>query len=245
MEKASIGARIGVAAVAALAVAVCAALGWWQWTRAQDKAVVVAPEPTVPIADVLAPASPAGVAIGRQVTITGTWADEDAVLVSGRSVDGEDAVLLVRALTVDADATGTGEPATLAVIVGWRPADSPMAPDDGPAHVSIDGYLRAPEEATPASGSEAQAIPGTVWSDTISPSELAQTWPAPLYSAVFASFDGTESWEALPPPPPEQHLNLRSLLYALEWWVFGGFAVFIAVRWIRDNSRSTPPLEEA
>jgi len=237
-QPASVAARIGVTCFALLAVVVCGALGWWQWTRAQERAVTVAPQASVPIADVAAPATRAGTAIGRQVSVSGTWADEDAVLISGRSVDGNDAVLLVRALTVDADATGTGNPATLAVIVGWRPAASPMGPDDGPAHVTLSGYLRAPEEATPASGTAGEAIPGTVWSDTISPSELAQTWPSPLYSVVFADFAGTQSWEALPPPPPEQHLNIRSLLYALEWWVFGGFAVFIAVRWIRDNGRN-------
>ena len=224
--------------MALLALAVCGALGVWQWTRAQEKAVTVAPQASVPLADVAAPASQAGLAIGRQVSVSGTWADQDAVLISGRSVDGKDAVLLVRAFTVDADATGTGRTATLAVIVGWRPADSPMAPDEGPAHVTLAGYLRAPEEATPASGSEGATIPGTVWSDTISPSELAQTWPAPLYSVVFADYAGTASWAPLPPPPPEEHLNFRSLLYALEWWVFGGFAVFVAARWIRDNGRN-------
>jgi len=243
--KASLGSRVGVGLVALLAVIVCGALGWWQWTRAQEKAVTVAPEPSVPIAEALKPASAAGLAIGRQVSATGTWADEDAVLVSGREVAGQEAVLLVRALTVDAEATGTGQPATIAVIVGWRPADSPAGPDQGPAHVAIDGYLRAPEEATPASGHEGEAIPGTVWSDTISPSELAQTWPSPLYSAVLASYDGSESWVPLPPPPPEQHINLRSLLYALEWWVFGAFAVFVAVRWIRDNGRETITPEES
>jgi cytochrome oxidase assembly protein ShyY1 len=233
-----------VALLTLAAVAVCAALGWWQWDRAHAKAITVAPEPSVPIAEVLAPASQAGEAIGRQVSVTGTWADLPAVLVSGRSVDGQDAVFLVRALTVDADATGTGKSATLAVIVGWRPADQPVGPDDGSAQVTVTGYLRAPEEATPASGGEGEPIPGTVWSDTISPSELAQTWPAPLYSAVLSSYQGSDSWEPLPPPPPEQELNLRSLLYALEWWVFGGFAVFLGVRWIRDNSRITEPREE-
>lgn len=243
--KASVGARLGVAALAVVIVCVCAALGWWQWDRAHSKAVTVAPEPTVPLAEVLAPASSAGEAIGRQVSVTGIWADVPAVLVSGRSVEGEDAVLLVRALVVDADATGTGSPATLPVIVGWRPAASPIGPDEGPAHVALTGYLRPPEEATPTSGGEGPEIPGTVWSDTISPSELAQTWPGPLYSAVFSSYDGSPSWEPLPPPPPEQHLNLRSLLYALEWWVFGAFAVFVAARWIRDNGRIPSSQEEA
>jgi cytochrome oxidase assembly protein ShyY1 len=110
--------------------------------------------------------------------------------------------------------------------------------------VELTGYLRPPEEATTASGTEGDAIPGVQWSDTIAPAELAQTWPGPLYSAVMASYEGSPSWMPLPPPPPEEHLNIRSLLYALEWWVFGGFAVFIAVRWIRDNGRNSSTPEE-
>jgi hypothetical protein len=27
----------------------------------------------------------------------------------------------------------------------------------------------------------------------------------------------------------------RNLFYAIEWWIFGGFAVFIWVRWCRDS----------
>ena len=243
--RASIGARAGVAAFAVFAVAVCGALGWWQWTRAHSQAVAVAPDPVVPLGDVLAPATQGGAAIGRQVSVTGTWADEDALLVPGRVVDGEAAVLLVRALTVDAEATGTGEPATLAVIVGWRPENSPMGPDEGPAQAELTGYLRPPEEATTASVTDGEAIAGVVWSDTISPSELAQTWTGPLYSAILSSYEGSPAWEPLPPPPVEEHLNIRSLLYALEWWVFGGFAVFVAVRWIRDNGREPTAREES
>jgi len=242
--RASAGTRAGVVAFAVAAVAICGALGWWQWTRAHSQAVAVVPEPMVPLAEVLAPATQASEAVGRQVSIAGTWADVDSLLIPGREVEGEPAVLLVRALIVDAEATGTGQPATLPVIVGWRPADAPMGPDDGPAHVEVTGYLRPPEEATTASGTEGEPIPGITWSDTISPSELAQTWPGPLYSAVMASYEGSASWTPLPPPPPEEHLNIRSLLYALEWWVFGGFAVFVVVRWIRDNGRESSNLEE-
>ena len=238
-------ARAGIAALTIVAVAACAALGFWQWSRAKATGIAVAPEPSVPLADVLAPASPAGMAIGRQVTVRGTWADQDAVLVSGRAVDGEPAVFLVRALTVTADATGTGETATLPVIVGWRPANEPVGPDPGPYEVVISGYVRAPEEATRASGDGGAEIPGTVWSDTISPAQLAQTWPAPLYSAVISSYDGSESWEPLAPPPPERSLNIRSLMYALEWWVFGAFALFIGVRAMRDNGRTPSQPQEA
>ena len=36
-------------------------------------------------------------------------------------------------------------------------------------------------------------------------------------------------------PKPDAFTALRNLLYAIEWWVFGGFAVFIWWRWCRDE----------
>ena len=238
-------ARVAIGAVTLAALAVCIVLGMWQWSRAEATGASVAPQPRVPLAEVLAPASPAGQAISRQVSVTGTWAEADAVLIAGRQVDGQDAVLLVRALLVDADATGTGQPATLPVLVGWRPASSPVGPDPGPGSVVVTGYVRAPEQATPASGTDGEAIPGAVWNDTISPSELAQTWQSPLYSAVLSSYEGSESWEPLPPPPTERTLNIRSVMYALEWWIFGAFALFVGVRAMRDNGRIPSQPQEA
>jgi len=29
--------------------------------------------------------------------------------------------------------------------------------------------------------------------------------------------------------------SVRNFLYALEWWVFGGFAVYLWWRWCRDE----------
>lgn len=224
-------------ALALLILAACVGLGWWQWTRASEKATTVTPDPPVPIAGILAPASTPTGAIGRQVTVSGTWSDAEAVVVTGRVVDGSPAEFLVRALTVDANATGTGSVATLPVIVGWRAAGDPVGADPGPAHVSLTGYVRAAEEARPYDTLPTSAIPGAMWSTTVSPSALAQIWPAPLYSAVFVDYAGSASWKPLAPPPPQTHLNFRSGAYAFEWWAFGGFAVFIAARWMRDNGR--------
>ena len=36
-------------------------------------------------------------------------------------------------------------------------------------------------------------------------------------------------------PAPSSFTALRNLLYALEWWVFGGFFVFMWQRWCRDE----------
>jgi len=240
-------ARAGVIAVTALAVAVCVALGWWQWTRASQQAITVAPEPAVPIAEVLTPATKASPVVGRQVTVAGTWADEAPVVVVDRTVDGEPAELLVRALTVGAGATGTGETATLAVLVGWRAAGEDPDPSvvQKNAQVTVTGYLRAPEEATVGEPTVANPQEGVVYTDSVSPSEWAQEWPSPLYSAVLSSYDGEPGWQPLPPPPPETHLNFRSIAYAVEWWLFGAFALFISWRWMRDNGRNAQQKEPA
>ncbi|WP_169747597.1 SURF1 family cytochrome oxidase biogenesis protein [Demequina iriomotensis] len=239
------GRVIAAVLIAALAVGVCGALGWWQWTRASTTGRAVQPDPAVPIADVLQPAQGSGVAVGRQVTVTGTWADVDAAVVTGREVDGVAAEMLVRALTVPADQTGTGAEATLAVVVGWRAEGDAVGPDDAPGtEVSLDGYLRAPEASAASSTPAVAPADGTFWASAMATSELAQVWPAPLYGALLVAYDGTASWTALEPLPPTQEINFRSGAYALEWWLFGAFALFITVRWIRDNGRVPPTREE-
>ncbi|WP_296665600.1 SURF1 family cytochrome oxidase biogenesis protein [Demequina sp.] len=234
------GRVLAAVLIVAISVAACTALGWWQWARASSTGRVVQPDPPAPIADLLRPAEPAGIALGRQVTVTGTWAGVDAAVVTGREVDGTPAELLVRALTVPADATGTGEAATLAVVVGWRPEGEPAGPDPGPDKVSLDGYLRAPEAAAASSPPETAPAPGTFWASALATSELAQVWPAPLYGAVLVSYDGSETWTALEPLEPTTEINFRSAAYAVEWWLFGAFALFVGVRWIRDNGRVRP-----
>ena len=36
---------------------------------------------------------------------------------------------------------------------------------------------------------------------------------------------------------PAAFTALRNLLYGIEWWIFGGFAVFLWWRWCRDEVR--------
>ncbi|WP_062380509.1 SURF1 family cytochrome oxidase biogenesis protein [Demequina pelophila] len=240
MTRVRWGAVAVATALATVVVVVCGALGWWQWTRASSTGVTVQPDPPVPLADVAAPgAAPTG-AIGRQVTVSGTWADAPAAVVSGREVDGVAARMLVRALTVPADATGTGEPATLAVVVGWRPDGEAAGPDPGPGAATLTGYLRASEAAGASSLPTEEPAPGTFWASAISTAELAQAWPAPLYGPVLVAYEGTQTWTALEPLEPTTELNFRSVAYALEWWLFGAFFLFIAVRWVRDNGRALP-----
>lgn len=218
-----------------LVMATCGALGWWQWTRSHQQAINVVPTPSVPLAEVLDPASSPGRAIGRQVSVSGTWADADVAIVPGRAVDGTPAEFLLRPLIVDSELTGTGKPATLVVLVGWRAEGDPAGPDAEPGRVTFDGYIRSAEQSMGGVVLPDAVVDGTFYTPAMSVAALAQAWPGPFYSAVMVSYSGSASWDALPPLPNESTLNVRSLAYSLEWWVFGAFAVFLGVRWIRDN----------
>ncbi|WP_084038390.1 SURF1 family cytochrome oxidase biogenesis protein [Demequina sp. NBRC 110053] len=223
------------------ALAVCGALGMWQWNRASEQGEVRQPDPPVAIAEVAAPATTADTAIGRDVWADGAWADADVALVPGREVDGAEAVMVVRAFAVSADATGTGEPATLPVVVGWlAPEDVAGFDTSAPETTRIDGVMRSAEGAAPAQDPDLQAPQGAFWADRLSPAVLAQHWESPLYSALLTAHEPGPGLRVLPEPEAERSLDFRSLTYAIEWWLFGAFFVFVGMRWIRDNGRARP-----
>ena len=209
----------------------------WQWDRAHQQATAVEPEPMAPIAEVMVPGA-AGRGEGRIVQVEGEWADEPAAIVTGKAVDGTAAVLLVRPFTVDAAATGTGAPATLGVLSGWLPADDQGVADAGAlpsGQALLTGYVRAGEGASPLPDGQASA--DAVRIASMSTATLAQMWPSPTYSYLLVSDEPADGWLALPAPEAQSRLDVRSLLYAAEWWVFGCFGAFVAARFVRDNGR--------
>jgi len=183
---------------------------------------------------------------GRLVEVTGTWADAAVALVPGKEVDGTEAVLLIMPLEVPASLTGTGEVATLPVLMGWKPAAevvdvrSADVPRMG-GEASVSGYVRGGEgyQAPP----DREPIDSVVWLGSMATSALAQEWPAPVYSYLVVSDAPPTGWNPVPPPADRSRLDIRSLTYAAEWWLFGVFGMLLAGRYIRDNVRA-PRIEE-
>ncbi len=233
------GSLVAVGAVTLAAVSLGAWLGLWQWSRAYAKAEVVFEAAPMPIAEVLAPASSTSGALGRNVSVTGRFGDGLAV-VTERNVEGQDAVLFVREFMVDSNSTGTGEPATLAVLVGWQPTAADHAgPSGASLQVTIEGYLRVSEAPMASSVAVQEPRPdGAFLTTAVSTAELAQRWEPPMYSAVLVAHDGSTRWMPMPPREPESRLNWQSAVYAIEWWLFGAFALVVSARWMRDNSRA-------
>lgn len=221
------------------AAAVCARLGVWQLDRAQLRGAAQADErqaeltaaPADPLADLLAPqTSFSAELVGHKAWATGTY-EADELLVPGRSLDGRTGYLVLTPLRVEAE----GEP-VLAVVRGWaatRAAAQDAAPPAGPVRVT--GYLQVGEAAgAPLGADEVEAI---------SPAELVNRWGGPTYSGYLvlqesAPAQGDELTVLPPPTLAGGGLNLQNLAYALQWWIFGGFAVLLWARLVRDETRA-------
>ena len=127
------------------------------------------------------------------------------------------------------------------VVRGW----SAEAEDPGPAPaeaVDLAGWLQPPEgSGTPDPDPTDDVLPEVRIADAI------QRVDQDLYGAYViaeptptGSIDGTDNLATVSPaslPEPSTFTALRNLLYAIEWWVFGGFALFIWWRWCTDEVR--------
>lgn len=221
-------------------------LGQWQYdawqTRRDLEAVDLTSQPPVPLTDVLGPDDPfPGTSVGQPVTVRGTWVPLGTVFVSGREQAGQSGFWVVTPLAV----TEGPDPA-VPVVRGWVAdrADAPPAPQ-GPATVA--GWLQPPE----GSG-DLDPDPTDDVVPEVRVADLIQHVDQDLYGAFVVAADPATaaSWSAttrndgtqgLAPaslasvPEVGRFTALRNLLYALEWWLFGAFAVFVWVRHLRDE----------
>lgn len=215
-------------------VAAAAWLGYWQYDawrerRAAEARDVTRVEP-VPMTDLVGrdDAFP-GREVGRPVRVEGSWLD-GGFWVADRAQEGREGYWAVSPLAV------AGEDAAVLVVRGWAAtADAALLEVTGEAEVV--GWLQPPEGS---------GIPDEDPADDVFPelrvADAVQRVDTDLYSAyvvadlarspdVSGSLEPAEL-DAL--PPVGRFTALRNLLYALEWWIFGAFAVFIWWRWRKD-----------
>ncbi len=222
---------LGAHLLALLCLAAAGALGVWQYDAWQQsrraEAIDLTQRDPVPLAEVMGPddAFP-GDRVGQPVTISGTWLPEGTVLVEGRDHDGADGYWVVTPLTTG----GAGDPA-VPVVRGWTASATPPAAPTGAGEVT--GWLQPPE-GTGASDTDP--------TDDVFPqlrvADLVQRVDVDLYGAYAVATEGLDGLTAADLeqlPEAGRFTAVRNLLYALEWWVFGGFAVFIWWRFVRDS----------
>lgn len=239
--------------------AICGTLGAWQLDRAYERGArseqaqldqrlaQEAADGPRGLGTVLVPQTTfLGRMIGELVDVEGTYEAGSQVLVPGRALDGRTGYLVVTPLRVTDDGTGGASwadlsgPPVVAVVRGWvaQPSDAAASPPPG-GPVRVVGYLQASEATDPGN----TPLPdGQV--DSVSSAQLANRWGGPIYGGYVVLTTSEPAQAAglalLPRPVAEGSgsVNLQSLSYAFQWWLFAAFAVFVWWRVVRDQRDS-------
>lgn len=160
------------------------------------------------------------------VTVRGHYDPAHQLLVSGRVLHGHSGYWVITPVVVRA----TG--ARVAVVRGFvRTPSQAGPPATGNRPVTVTGALAPGEAPSTATG----AIPNTV-----DLSEMLNRWGGSVYNAfVFMTHEQpvatTGGVQTFPPPKPAtQGLRLLNAGYALQWWAFAVFAVFLYLRMLRE-----------
>lgn len=225
-------------------VAIALGLGLWQlhaWQARREAAKVdLTNARPVALSSLMGGDDPfPGKALGQPVEFSGHWLAKGTVYISGRVREGRDGYWVVSPLLVD------GTRSAMPVVRGWSPKPTAAAAT-GAADVT--GWLQA---------GEGQGLVDPDPNDDVLPemriASLVQHVDADLYSGyvIGRSFKagGAPPGAGLAPvtpaqaPPVSSTTALRNFLYAIEWWVFGFFALFVWFRWCRDSL--APPEQEA
>jgi cytochrome oxidase assembly protein ShyY1 len=216
-------------------------LGAWQldaWqTRRDDEARDLTHVAPVAVGDLLGPDDPFPAdALGRPAELQGTWLPTGTVFISGREQRGQDGYWMVTPLAI-----GSADDPALPVVLGWLadPAAAPPAPE-GPG--DLVGLLQ-PSEAKVG----ADADPGDDVLPQLRTADLVQRVDQDLYGAYAIARAGVSGLPAADPralPEPGRFTALRNLLYAIEWWFFGGFAAFVWWRWLVEEPFEEPGAQD-
>lgn len=207
-----------------------AALGQWQLERSIENVDVVEidTEAAVPLAEIAQPGvGLTEVQVGRTVTVTGQLVPRDFVTLVDRTLDGRTGSWLIGHVVTD-------DGVSLAVALGFLGEGAIVGDLDGENWVDRTAWTGRylPSEEPQSSDFEAGRL------SAMSVPALINIWPeqGPVYGG-FLVVDGPppgyEQIDAIAPPRDVQ-LNLLNLFYAIEWVIFGGFAVYLWYRLVRD-----------
>jgi len=244
--------------LALVLLAAAIALGVWQydaWSahRAAEARDLTRLEP-LPLADAIGPDDPfPGDKIGQPVLVSGTWVPDGTVYVSGREHDGLDGYWVVTPLAVDG-----ADGSALEIVRGWTatPEEAPASPT-GPAELVA--WLQPPEGGgTPDDDPADDVLPEMrvadliqhvdqdlygaygVVADEVAPGD----WPVGD-RATNAGTDGLVAADLEQLPEAGRFTAIRNLLYAGEWWFFGGFVVLMWWRWVQEEILGRRPEDPA
>ena len=220
--------RIRQALILALGLVLAAgmvALGLWQLDVYQLQGEAAAAERAAEPAVELRQVAPAGAAVrdgyGRSVSFTGTYLTQPQELIPLAGRPG-----MLRVVTPLRQQDGS----VVAVVRGLVPdgGGGPEPPPPPSGFLTQTGILLPSDQPSLPAG------------ESVRVQVLAQRWPGPLVDGlvVLSAADArAQSLEPAPASLPEARGRLRNAAYALQWWVFAAFTVFMAIRMARDSGR--------
>ena len=232
-----------------VAVTAAVLLGLWQfhaWQTGRDLAARdLANTRALPLNRVLTPDGVfPGDQVGRPVTFSGQWLPDASVTVTDKRLDGRTGVWAVTPVAVCSSGQDCATAPAILVVRGWAP-DRDAVPPSPTGRVGLTGWLQPGEGA---------GIPDPNPTDRVLPelriASAIQFVDQDLYGGYVIAKQGAAApgLERVTPaalPEPDTTTKLRNLLYAFEWWIFGGFAVFLWWRWARDEVDRAAAEEEA
>jgi surfeit locus 1 family protein len=215
-----------------LAVAVAVLAGIWQLHVWQAARAASAVDPTkdapVALASLMGGDSAfPGRALGRPVHFSGTWLPQSTLFVEDRELRGRRGYWVVTPVLVGKSA--------MPVVRGWSPdAHAPAVS----GQVGVTGWLQPSEDS-----GATDTNPGDDVVPEMATASLVQHVDDDLYSAfvVQEGVSTSSTSHGLEQVTPASTLqvsstdHLRNLLYAFQWWIFGGLAIYIWGRWLRDQ----------
>ncbi|SDQ91617.1 SURF1 family protein [Thermostaphylospora chromogena] len=169
---------------------------------------------------------------GRRVTATGTFDADKQLLVAGR----DDGFWLLTPLDL-------GDGTAVPIVRGWVASPSDPAVAAVPeGQVTVTGRLQHSEQIDGTPRKSRDLPQGQV--ETVSTAELINLWRGTrLRDGYVVAIDQTPPPAVAPKPVPvaapteRGAFNWRNLAYALQWWAFAGFAVFMWFHLVRDAIR--------
>ena len=211
---------LGVAAIFGL-------LGQWQLDRSIEQGTIIErnTETVVPLESVAIPQSViTSEASGRMVSVECTFMDgDDVVLENRRTLQGVGQWLVRHCMTEQGH--------SLAVAVGFAPEGVvantlPLTPGE-----IVGRYV--PTE----SPQQSDFVAGEI--STVAIPELLNLWasPGPIYGGYVVLAEAPEGLSTIgtEAPPTQSELNWLNLFYALQWVIFGLFALYLWWRLVRDE----------
>ncbi|MEL0256694.1 MAG: SURF1 family protein [Pontimonas sp.] len=202
-------------------------LGQWQLDRSIEQGTIIErnTETVVPLESVATPQSViTSEASGRMVSVECRFVEgDDVVLDNRRTLQGVGQWLVRHCMTEQGN--------SLAVALGFAP--SGVVPNTLPATTGEIVGRYVPTE----SPQQSDFVAGEI--STVAIPELLNLWadPGPVYGGYLVLSEAPEGLTTIgtEAPPTESQLNWLNLFYALQWVIFGLFALYLWWRLVRDE----------